>query len=72
MPAGPSPVSSRTRTSLKRSSSFACDDDSLKSYCVDNDRTSISLRKAIEKRKSRECPQPKKGKRENPVGSDAS
>jgi hypothetical protein len=58
-----SPVASRTRTGLKRSSSFSPEDDlhSSLNSCHD-DRTSVSLRKAMAKRLSRETPQTKKGK----------
>ncbi len=62
---GPSPVSSRTRTGLKRSSSFSCEDEnqSRVNY-VQGDRMSVSLRKALNKRKSRDAPQVKRGKRD--------
>jgi hypothetical protein len=61
---GPSPVSSRTRTSLKRSSSFSFQDDVRPCGNDLHDRTSVSLRKALNKRKSRDAPQIKRGKRE--------
>ncbi len=56
---GPSPVSSRTRTGLKRSSSFGEED----STNFREDRTSVSLRKTLAQRKSRDSmPRQKKGK----------
>lgn len=58
-----SPVSSRTRTSLKRSSSSADFDSEEKP--VSEDRMSVSLRKARSKRKSREGVDCKRGKRED-------
>ncbi len=65
----PSPVSSRTRTSLKRSSSFAGNDETYDS--LDNNRTSVSLRKALARRLSKERPRSKKGKRSDaPDNSD--
>ncbi len=60
---GPSPVSSRTRTSLKRSSSLACDDGVDRGMCTDKDRTEVSLRKALMRRRSKECPEIKRGRR---------
>jgi hypothetical protein len=61
----PSPVASRTRTSLKRASSFSCDEETQPRMSQANgDRTSISLRKALGSRKSREVPQSKRGKRD--------
>jgi hypothetical protein len=62
---GPSPVSSRTRTSLKRSSSFSHEDDQpARRNFAQDDRTSVSLRKVLEKRKCKEAPQTKRGKRD--------
>jgi hypothetical protein len=60
---GPSPVSSRTRTSLKRSSSLSYEDE-VRVNSFHEDRMSVSLRKALNKRKSREAPQVKRGKRD--------
>jgi hypothetical protein len=64
-PIAPSPVASRTRTSLKRAASFSGDEDFPSRVCDhDKDRTSLSLRKALAKRISSEDPQLKKGKRD--------
>ncbi len=63
---GPSPVSSRTRTSLKRSSSLSLDEDSLaRGENRVEDRTSVSLRKVLQKRKTKDMPLAKRGKHEH-------
>lgn len=59
-----SPVASRTRTSLKRTSSSADFDGDDRLPTLSEDRTSISLRKA-RVRRSKEESAPKKGKRED-------
>ncbi len=66
-----SPVSSRTRTGLKRSSSFSFEDESRASF-RELDKTSISLRAAHSKRKSRVSSQAvqnvaKRGRHDNDV-----
>jgi hypothetical protein len=64
-PLGPSPVASRTRTSLKRASSFSGEEDlSFRTSGHDRDRTSLSLRKAMAKRITSEAPKSKRVKRD--------
>jgi hypothetical protein len=60
---GPSPIASRTRTSLKRSSSSSQNDEPL-NQSDERDKTSVSLRKALGKRKSKDGSEPKRGKRD--------
>ncbi len=60
---GPSPVASRTRTGLKRASSFSDEDYQSGNNVIEFDRTCVSLRKALVKRTSSENPSAKKGKR---------
>ncbi len=67
-PVVPSPVSSRTRISLKRAASFSFEDE-VRTVLQSEDRMSVSLRKALNKRKQhREAPATKRGKQES-VGS---
>ncbi len=60
---GSPPVATRTRTSLKRSSSSAnlgADDRATDGYVGDTDRTVVSLRKVMAKRKTELEPCPKR------------